>query len=80
MDSTNCRDFINSSLSPVVLFRRRLSSVGDVLKGIRKHDHFTAWWQALMLKWSAVCRQSPTGPVHSLEPWKDWLPPDLHGF
>ena len=31
----NCHDFVNSSLSlsPVLLFRRRLSSVGDVLKG-----------------------------------------------
>ena len=27
--------FVNSSLSPVLLFRRRLKSVADVLKGIR---------------------------------------------
>ena len=27
--------FVNSSLAPVVLFRRRLKSVADVLKGIK---------------------------------------------
>ena len=27
--------FVNSSLAPVLLFRRRLKSVADVLKGIR---------------------------------------------
>ena len=72
--------FVNSSLSPVVLFRRRLSSVGDVLKGIHKNGFSTARWQALVLRWAAVCRQGPTGPVTSLDPWADWLPPDLHGF
>ena len=35
VDCTNCFSFVNSSLSPVVLFRWRLSSVRDVLKGIR---------------------------------------------
>ena len=24
--------------------------------------------------------RDPLGPVCTLEPWKDWLPPDLHGF
>ena len=33
-----------------------------------------------MLRWAAVCRQGPIGPMSTLEPWKDWLPPDLHGF
>ena len=80
VDSSNCFDFVNSSLSPVVLFRPRSSSVVDVLKGIRSHGFSCAGWQALMLRWSAVCRQGPTGPVQTLEPWKDWLPPDLHGF
>ena len=34
---SNCAQvfFVNSSLSPVLLFRRRLKSVADVLKGIR---------------------------------------------
>ena len=63
-----------------MLFRRRLSSVGDVLKGIKKDGFSTARWQALMLKWASVCRQGPTGPVLTLAPWKDWLPPDLHVF
>ena len=31
VDCSSCLYFVNSSLSPVVLFRRRLSSVGDVL-------------------------------------------------
>ena len=33
-----------------------------------------------MLRWAAVRRQGPAGPVLTLDPWKDWLPPDLHGF
>ena len=37
-------------------------------------------WQALMLRWAAVCTQGPAGPVISFDPWRDWLPPDLHGF
>ena len=59
VDSANCFSYINSSLAPVVLFRRRLSSVGDVLKGIRKSWFSTARWQALILRWAAVCRQGP---------------------
>ena len=33
--------FINSSLSPVLLFRRRLKSVADVLKGIRSKGFYS---------------------------------------
>ena len=33
-----------------------------------------------MLRWAAVCREGPTGPVRTLKPWRDWLLPDLHGF
>ena len=40
VDCANCLSFVNSSLSPVVLFRRRLSSVGDVLKVISKNGFF----------------------------------------
>ena len=68
VDCANCLYFVNSSLSLVVLFRRRLSSVGDVLKGIRKSGFSTARWQALMLRWASVCRQGPTGPVVTLDP------------
>ena len=32
VDVATCESFINSSLNPVILFRRRLRSVGDVLK------------------------------------------------
>ena len=79
-DVATCESFNNSSLAPVILFRRRLRSVGDVLEGIKNYCFTTARWQALMLRWAAVCRQGPTGLVATLEPWRDWLPPDLHGF
>ena len=35
VDNNCAQFFVNSSLSPVLLFRRRLKSVADVLKGIR---------------------------------------------
>ena len=35
VDCNCCQFFVNSSLSPILLFRRRLKSVADVLKGIR---------------------------------------------
>ena len=38
--------FVNSSLSPVLLFRRRLKSVADVLKGIRSKGFSQARWDA----------------------------------
>ena len=72
--------FVNSSLSPVLLFRRRLKSVADVLKGIRSKVFTQSRWDALVRYWWAVCRHGPCGPISSLHPWDDWLPPDLHGF
>ena len=77
--TVNCHAFINSSLAPVILCRGRLCSVGEVLKGIWKSGFSTARWQAWILRWPAVCRQGPTGPISSLEPWKGWRLPDLHG-
>ena len=50
----------NSSLALVVLFRRRLKSVADVLKGIRNKDFYY---------WEAVCRDGSCGPISSLDPW-----------
>ena len=47
---------LNSSLAPVILFRRRLHSVADVLEVIGKNGFSTARWQALKLRWAAVCR------------------------
>ena len=48
VDVGTCESFINSSPALVVLFRRRLRSVGDVLKGIRNNGFTTARWQALV--------------------------------
>ena len=72
--------FVNSSLAPVVLFRKRLKSVADVLKGIRCKGFSQSGWDALLGFWEAVCRYGPCGPISSLHPWDNWLPPDLHGF
>ena len=72
--------FINSSLSPVLLFRRRLKSVADVLKGIRSRGFTQSSWDALLRYWGAVCRHGPCGPIYSLYPCDNWVPPDLHGF
>ena len=64
-----------------LLFRRRLKSVADVLKGIRsKGIHSVSVGRSLVRCWGAVCRHGPCGPISSLHPWDDWLPPDLHGF
>ena len=57
-----------------------MSSVRDVQKEIRNQGFSSARWQALMLRCADVCRQGPTGPILTLEPWRDCLPPDLHGF
>ena len=72
--------FVNSSLAPVVLFRRRLQSVADVLKGIRDKGFTQSRWDALLGYWEAVCRHGPCGPISSLHPWDGWIPPGLHGF
>ena len=72
--------FVHSSLSPVLLFRRRFLSVADVLKGIRSKGFTQTRWRALLRYWGAVCRQGPCGPISSLHPWDDWISPDIHGF
>ena len=72
--------FVNSSLAPVVLFRRRLKSVADVLKGIRDKGFSQSRWDALLGYWEAVCRHGPCGLVSSFDPWDKWILPDLHGF
>ena len=72
--------FVNSSLSPVLLFRRRLKSVADVLKGIKNKGFTQSRWDALLGFWDAVCRHGPCGPLSSLHPWDSGIPPDLHGF
>ena len=40
--------FVNFSLSPALLFRRRLKSVADVLKGIRNKGFTQSRWNALL--------------------------------
>ena len=80
VDSNCAQFFVNSSLSPVLLFRRRLKSVADVLKGIRDKGFTQSRWDALVRYWGAVCRHGPCGPISSLHPWDNWLLPDLHGF
>ena len=72
--------FVNSSFSPVLLFRMRLKSVADVLKVFRSKGFTQSRWDALLRYWGAVCRHGPCGPISSLHPWDDWIPPDLHGF
>ena len=72
--------FVSSSLAPVLLFRRRLQSVADVLKGIRSMGFTQSRWNALLGYWGAVCRHGPCGPISSLHPCDNWIPPDLHDF
>ena len=72
--------FVTSSLSPVLLFRRRLKSVADVLKGYRSKGFTQSRWDALLRYWGAVCRHGPCCPISSLDPWDKWILPDLHGF
>ena len=80
VDGTCAQFFVHSSLSSVLLFRRRLKSVAGVLKGIRDKGLTPSRWDALVGFWDAVCRYGPCGPISSLHPWDNWLPPDLHGF
>ena len=75
-----CPSFVNSSLAPVVLFRRRLKSVADVLEGIRSRGFTQSRWDALLGYREAVCRHGPCGPISSLLSWEKWILPDLHGF
>ena len=79
-DVTHSGFFVNSSLAPVLRFRRRFVSVCNVLKGINLHAFSETTVIALWHRWRAVVRMSPTGPVTSFEPWTHWIPPDLHGF
>ena len=80
MDVQSAQYFVNFFLAPVVLFRRRLKSVADVLRGITDKGFTSSRWNALRGYWEAVCRHGPCGPISSLAPWDRWIPPDLHGF
>ena len=69
-----------SVLSPVLLFRRRLKSLADVLRGIRSRGFSQPRWGALLGFWEAVCRHGPCGPISSLDPGDKWIRLDLQGF
>ena len=79
-DVTHSGFFVNSSLAPVLRFRRRFVSVCNVLKGTSVHGFSDARVTASWRRRRAVVRMGPTGPVTSFEPWTHWIPPDLHGF
>ena len=79
-DFTHSGFFLNSSLAPVLRFRRGFVSVCNVLKGVKLHGFSEARIAASGHRWRAVVRLRPTGPVTSFDPWTHWIPPDLHGF
>ena len=79
-DVTHFGFFLNSSLAPVLRFRRCFVSVCNVLRGIRLHGFPEARMDALWSRWRAVVRLGTSGLVTSFEPWTHWIPPDLHGF
>ena len=75
---------LSSLLIPLFLlyysFIGVFKSVADVLKGIRSKGFTQSRWDALVRYWGAVCRHGPCGPISSLHPWDDWLPPDFAWF
>ena len=56
--------FLNSSLAPVLRFRRSFVSVCNVLRGIKLHGFSETRIAALEYRWQAVVRLGPTGPCH----------------
>ena len=71
--------FVSSPLAPVLIFRRRFTSVADVLKGIKSKGFTQSRWDALLGYWSCMSSWS-VWFLSSLHPWDNWVPPDLHGF
>ena len=87
VDVRSAQHFVNSSLAPVLLFRWRLKSVADVLKGIRNRGFTQAGWEALLRflgcsvsSWSlwSDLLLAPLGLVGLLPPLPS--PPDMHVF
>ena len=74
MDVHCAQYFVNYSLAPLVLFRRRLGSVADVLKGIGSKGFIQSRWDSLFGYWEAICRHGPCGSISSLHPWDKWIP------
>ena len=75
VDVASAQFFVNSSLSPELLLRRRSKTAADVLEGVRQNWFTQSRWDALYRNWGAVCRQGPCGPQRSFEPWVHWIPP-----
>ena len=65
--------FVNTSLAPVVLFRRRLKSVADVLQGIRDKGFTSSRWNALLSCWEAVCRHCSCGRIYLFSRALGWV-------
>ena len=57
VDVSSAQYFVNSSLALVLLLRRRVMSVADV------HGFSHGRWDALLVRWKAVCDQGPCGPL-----------------
>ena len=66
--------FVNSSLAPVLLFRKRLKSVAGVLKGIKQHGFTQTRWDALQRYWGSCLSSGPCGPVCTLSPGRVGFP------
>ena len=75
VDVRSAQHFVNSSFSPVLLFRRRLKSVPDVKKGIWNHGFTQSRWEALPRFWNAVCRHGPPTPLGEVVPLPSLLSP-----
>ena len=64
----------------MVLFRRRLKSVADVLKGIRCKGFTQSRWDALLGYWRLYVVMVRVVLSLPLIPWEKWIHLDLHGF
>ena len=79
-DVTNSGFFVNSSLAPVLRFRRWFMSVCNVLNGIKTHGFTDTRVAAVWHRWTAVTKMGTTCLITSFEPWTHWVPPNLRGF
>ena len=73
VDVQSAQYSVKSSPARVLLFRWRLKSVADVLKGIRMFGFTQSDLEALLSYWDAVCLYGPCGPICSLHPWDGWV-------
>ena len=81
MDVANAGFFVDSTLS-YPSFSTKDESCLQCLDGYEEPRFFFFFEDrcaALWVRWSAVTRQGPVGPIQSFEPWTKWIPPGLHG-